>query len=325
MKALDKPFEIEGLPIAVEISIGIAVYPDHGASADSLIQRADVAMYTSKKKGCGYSLYDPEHDRHSPRRLALLGELRQALEEGQLFLVYQPKIDLQSSRTIGVEALVRWNHPKLGLVPPDQFIIPAEQTGLIKPLTLNVLKEALSQCLDLNETEQKISMAVNISVRNLQDPDFPGQIIEVLRTYGVAPSLLELEITESTIMADTEIALKTIKLLGEKGVRFSIDDFGIGYSSLRYLKRLPVKSIKIDKSFVKDMLLNEGDLSIVRSTIGLAHNLGLKVIAEGVESKETLEKLAALGCDEAQGYYISYPITASELSLWLRESPWKCG
>lgn len=321
IKGLESPVEIAGLPIAVEPSIGIALYPDHGDGVEGLMQRADVALYAAKKGGSGYQIYAPELDPHSPRRLALLGELRQAIEGNQLFIVYQPKVNLRSRCVKGAEALVRWRHPKHGLIPPDQFIISAESTGLIKPLTLFVLKEALQQCVIYHRAGQKIRMAVNISSRNLQDPQFPDQVDEVLRTCEINPEWLELEITESSIMASMEIAMRTIKLLGERRIRFSIDDFGIGYSSLGYLKRLPVNSIKIDRSFVKAMLVSEDSAAIVRSIIDLAHNLGLEVIAEGVENRETLDRLVAMGCDAAQGYHLGRPVSAEELGYWLSKSP----
>jgi diguanylate cyclase (GGDEF)-like protein/PAS domain S-box-containing protein len=323
MKGLEQPIEIEGLPIAVETSIGISLYPDHGESADSLIQRADVALYTAKKGGRGYMIYSQEQDQHTPRRLALLGELRQALEGRQLFLVYQPCVNLQTRRVTGVEALVRWQHPVLGLVPPDQFIVPAESTGLINPLALYVLKEALRQCLAWHQAGHKLKMAVNLSVRNLQDPHLPEQISEILRDHNLSATWLELEITESGIMDNIEIALTSIRLLNQKGIHFSIDDFGIGHSSFSYLKKLPVKNIKIDRSFVKNMLSDEGNLAIVCSIIDLTHNLQLHVIAEGVEDQETLEKLISLGCDAAQGYHIARPISAAELTHWLNESSWR--
>ncbi len=322
LKVMESPFDIEGLPINIEPSIGIAVYPDHGESADSLLQRADVAMYVSKRGGRGYTLYAPDLDRHSPRRLALLGELRRGIESGQLFLHYQPKVDLVLKRVVGVEALVRWQHPELGRVPPDRFIGPAEQTGLIGPLTQLVLKEALTQCQAWIQGGKRIPVAVNLSVRNLQDPRFPDQVAEMLQAFSVPPEFLEMEITESGIMADAETAMRTITRLSEMGISLAIDDFGIGYSSLSYLQRLRVDSIKIDRSFVMNMRVSEGDRTIVRATIDLAHNLGLKVVAEGVEDQETLEKLTSLGCDAAQGYHTCRPISAEEFARWASDSPW---
>ena len=322
MKALEPPFMIEGLPVAVEASIGIAIYPDHGANPDSLMQRADVAMYAAKKTGSGFIIYDAEHDRHSPRRLALMGELRQAIEHNHLFLHYQPKIDLKTRRIIGVEALARWKHPEHGFIPPDKFIPPAEQTGLIKPLTLWIFNKAQRRCLAWRREGKQLTMSVNLSARNLLDPHLPDQLAKLMQTSSGASEGLELEITESAIMADPARALESITRLRALGIRFSIDDFGIGYSSLAYLKKLPVDSIKIDKSFVINMSQSQNDAIIVRSTVDLAHNLGLKVIAEGVENKDLWDRLSALGCDEAQGYYMARPMPADDLTRWVDESPW---
>lgn len=320
IEALEKPFVIEEVPVAIEASIGIAVAPEHGGNPDSLIQRADIAMYVAKENRTGYTLYSPEIDQHSPRRLALLGELRDAIDNDQLFLHYQPKVHLKTGRITGVEALVRWQHPQYGVVPPDQFIVIAERSGLIQPLTRWVLKTALHQCQIWHQEGTRISVAVNLSARNLQDPELPEQIAKTLQGCRVAPSFLELEITESALMVDPLHAIETLRHLSDMGIRFSIDDFGTGYSSLGYLKKLPVHQIKIDKSFVKDMATNEDDTVIVRSTIELAHSLGLKVVAEGVEDQETWEKLAVLGCDAAQGYHIARPVPPSELNLWLSET-----
>ncbi|MBI3596220.1 MAG: EAL domain-containing protein [Nitrospirae bacterium] len=322
LEALEPPFMIDGLPVAVEAGVGIAVCPDHGTNPNSLMQRADVAMYAAKQTGSGYIVYDTHYDRHSPRRLSLIGELRQAIERDQLFLHFQPKIDLKTRRVIGVEALVRWRHPEHGFVPPDQFIEPAEQTGLIKPLTLWIFNAARREGLMWQQAGIHLSMSVNLSARNLHDPHFPDQISEILQTTGGKPDELELEITESAIMNDPARALEAITRLRAMGIRFAIDDFGIGYSSLAYLKRLPVDAIKIDKSFVINMIENQNDAVIVRSTIDLAHNLGLKVIAEGVEKQDIWDRLSALGCDAAQGYYMSRPMPAEELTRWLSDSPY---
>jgi diguanylate cyclase (GGDEF)-like protein/PAS domain S-box-containing protein len=320
--AVGAPFMIESLPIAVEASIGVALYPDHGENPDSLMQRADVAMYRAKESGSGYLIYDAKHDQHSPRRLSLIGELREAIEKDHLFLHYQPKISLKTKRVIGVEALVRWQHPEYGFVPPDQFILPAEQTGLIHPLTRWVLKTALRQCQAWRQAGLNLPVSVNLSARNLHDPQFPDHLAELLKTTGALPEQLELEITESAIMADPQRALEVTTHLRTMGLRFALDDFGIGYSSLAYLKKLPVDSIKIDKSFVIDMARDEDDVLIVLSTINLAHNLGLKVVAEGVETEKILDQLSAFGCDEAQGYYMSKPLPVDDLNRWLKESPW---
>ncbi|HTN43095.1 MAG TPA: EAL domain-containing protein [Nitrospiria bacterium] len=322
LNVLEPPFVIEDLPVAVEAGIGIALCPDHGADPNILMQRADVAMYAAKAAGSGYILYDTQHDRHSPRRLSLIGELRQAIDRDQLFLHYQPKIDLRTRRVTGVEALVRWRHPEHGFIPPDQFIEPAERTGLIKPLTLWIFNTAQRQQAAWERDGINLLMSVNLSTRNLHDPHFPDQISEILQPTRGKADRLELEITESAIMNDPARALEAITRLRTMGIRFAIDDFGIGYSSLAYLKRLPVDAIKIDKSFVINMIENQNDAVIVRSTIDLAHNLGLQVIAEGVENKELWDRLAALGCDAAQGYYMAKPIPADDCTRWLRESPW---
>ncbi|MBI3810727.1 MAG: EAL domain-containing protein [Nitrospirae bacterium] len=322
LEVLDRPFVVEGFFLEIGASIGIAVFPEHGEDTDILMRRADVAMYQAKQSGSGYAVYISEDDRHSPRRLALMGELRHAVERQELVLHYQPKIDLKAGRTVGVEALVRWNHPHHGLIPPDQFISLAEHTGVIKPLTLWILKEAAHQALAWHRTGMEIPVAVNLSVRNLQDLQFPAQITELFQTHGLRPDGLEMEITESAIMADPGRAMEILKRLRAMGIRLSIDDFGAGYSSLSYLRKMPVDTVKVDKSFVIGMAANSDDAVIVRSTIDLAHNLGLKAVAEGVESREILDRLATMGCDEAQGYFISRPVPAAEIAPWLADSPW---
>ncbi|MBI3803276.1 MAG: EAL domain-containing protein [Nitrospirae bacterium] len=322
LKALEVPFIIEEIPIAVEASIGISVYPDHGADFDSLLQRADVAMYVAKKTGSGCALYSPELNTHSERRLALMGELRQAIDHDELVLYYQPKIDLRTGRIIGAEALVRWEHPRHGRIAPDQFIGPAEQTGLIKPLTQWVLNQALRQGRMWGEIGFRIPMAVNLSARNLLEHRLPEAIEQLLQQYGTAPEWLQLEITESAILAEPARVLENATALDRIGTGLSIDDFGTGYSSLAYLKKLPVDEIKIDKSFIIGMKENRDDEVIVRSTIDLAHNLGLKIVAEGVETKETWDQLVALGCDAAQGYYMARPLAPDLFIDWLKRSPW---
>jgi diguanylate cyclase (GGDEF)-like protein/PAS domain S-box-containing protein len=321
LKALEAPFLIQGLPIAVEASIGVALYPEHGTTADSLLQRADVAMYAAKKSG-RYVIYDPTHDQHTPLRLALLGELRHALDRDQLSLHYQPKVDLTTRQVTGVEALARWQHPEYGFIPPDQFIPPTEQTGLIRPFTRWVLSSAFRQCEAWRRRGLRLDLAVNISARSLHDPQLPGQISELLKTHGMAATALRLEITESAIMEDPGRAIEILKRIRESGIHLSLDDFGTGYSSLGYLKELPVDEVKIDKSFVKDLLTSGNAEAIVRSTIDLGHHLGLKVVAEGVEDEDVWNRLAALGCDAAQGYYMSRPLPTDALTHWLDESPW---
>lgn len=318
IRTFEDPFVLDELPIAVELSLGIALYPDHGEDAGLLMRRAEVAMYLAKEGKTGYELYVPEKDQYSPERLALLAELRLAIEQNQLFLLYQPKIDVRTRTVRGVEALVRWQHPRLGMVPPDQFISLAERTGLMKPLTFWVLNEALRQCIAWHRCGLKLPAAVNVSSRNLE-ANFPDQIAAMLQLYNLTSDWLELEITEGTIMKDPVHAKKILTRLGENGIKISIDDFGTGYSSLAYLSGLPVDQIKIDKSFVMNMTTDENAAAIVRSTIDLGHELGLNVVAEGVENQETLEKLALLGCDSAQGYHISRPISAPDLTQWLQK------
>ncbi|MHB8482977.1 MAG: putative bifunctional diguanylate cyclase/phosphodiesterase [Nitrospiria bacterium] len=321
IKILEQSFLIQNIHIAVEVSIGIALYPDHGTEVNILLQRADVAMYAAKETGSGHKIYMVDRDRHNARKLSLLGELRDAINT-DLCLHYQPIIDIKTNKVTGLEALVRWQHPQHGMIPPDQFIMPAEQTGLIAPLTRWVLQEATRQCRELHLSGLKISLAVNLSVRSLQDPQLPRQITEILETSGLEPSWLELEITESAIMINHANALKVMDQLHDVGVKFSIDDFGTGYTSLGYLTKLPIESVKIDKSFVMGMTTNDKDQVVVRSTIDLGHNLGLKVIAEGVENLESWNQLASFGCDAAQGYYMSRPLPTMDLARWLNDSTW---
>lgn len=327
-KVLDvfqEPFPLGEATVTVGAGIGIAIYPLHGDSADQIMQRADVAMYVAKEAGNEYFVYAAERDHYDPDRLTLISDLRRAIDNNQLFLQYQPKIDINAGRTIGVEALLRWRHPDRGLIPPDTFIVLAEHAGLIKPLTLWVLTAALRQCRTWQEAGLPIPVAVNLSARSLQDPGLVDQVAAILHHADVAPECLELEITESVVMADPERALEILTRLHAMGVRMSVDDFGTGHSSLTYLRKLPIQSIKIDRSFVGPMVRNPDDAVIVRSIIELAHTLGFKVVAEGVETQETWGHLARLGCNEAQGYYMSRPLAADALTTWLAESPWPVG
>ena len=325
LTAFDAPFAIGKLVLDARASFGIALSPHHGADTDALMRRADIAMYLAKQSASGYAIYSPDRDSYSPERLVLMAELHHAIENDQLFLTYQPKIDLGTSRVIGVEALARWRHPTLGVIPPDQFISMAEHTGFIKPLTMWALDEALIQFSSWCEQGFEIPVSVNLSARTLHELTFPHRVFELIERHGIAPDQLELEITESAIMADPAHARDILTRVHQMGVILSIDDFGTGYSSLSYLKKLPVHSVKIDKSFVIDMTANENDALIVRSTIDLGHNLGLKVIAEGVESRDVCDRLAMWGCDQAQGYYISRPLSAPEMTKWLNDSPWGLG
>jgi diguanylate cyclase (GGDEF)-like protein len=316
---LEEPFVLNELTVHLEASVGIALYPEHGSDVETLMQRADVAMYVAKASTASHELYAVAHDRHSPGRLAMLGELRQALEHDQFALHYQPKASLRTGRVDGVEALVRWFHPERGLVPPDDFIPLAEQTGVIKPLTAWVINEALRQCAEWRLAGIDLQVAVNLSMRNLLDAHLPESIGAMLRSHELPPTSLELEITESTIVADQVRALDVLSRLNGMGIALSVDDFGTGYSSLAYLKDLPVRELKIDRKFVNNMTEGGDDAFIVRSTIDLGRNLGLQVVAEGVETAAVWDQLTKLGCDEAQGFYLSRPVPAQQLTDWLVE------
>ena len=324
LTVLEQPFMVEGLPIEVGASIGIAAAPDHGVEAEVLLRRADLAMQAAKRLGAGSHVYSPDCDPYDPSHFALLGELRRAIESDQLFLHYQPKVDLKTRSVAGAEALLRWRHPRRGLVPPDDFIPLAEQAGLIKPLTWWVLRRAMNQCRTWEQQRKGLAVAVNLSARSLHDPQLIEQITELLGATGVDPKQLQLEVTESAVMSDPTRAVEILGSLTRQGVGVSIDDFGTGYSSLTYLRQLPVSELKIDKSFVIGMAGNGGqDKAIVRSTSELAHHLGLRVVAEGVENDRTLELLDSYGCDQAQGYFIARPMPPEDVAGWLSSSPWR--
>ncbi len=322
LQALRMPVAVEGQSLEVDASIGIALYPEHGRDAHVLLQRADIAMYAAKQANSGYAFYDGRLDRHDPARLALLGELRRAIEQEQFVLHFQPLINLWNNRVSGVEALLRWRHPREGLLPPERFIPLLEQTGLIRSLTPWVASEALRTAAMLRGREQAIAVSMNLSARDLQEPDLATTLLEALAAQQARPEWLTLEITESAVMTDPERAREVLLSLADLGFRLAIDDFGTGYSSLAYLKKLPVRVLKIDKSFVVDMVRDQDDAAIVRTSIELGHNLGLEVVAEGVESGEILERLSKARCDAAQGLYISPPLSAEELEPWLRDSAW---
>jgi diguanylate cyclase (GGDEF)-like protein len=315
--ALQQPFELGGLSLTVAGSIGAAIHPDHGATADELLQHADIAMYTAKTRHTGYTLFDAAQDHADPRKLTLASDLRRGIDQGQLVLHYQPKVDTQTGTVLGAEALVRWQHPQHGLIPPDEFITLAEQTGLITPLTRFVLDTAVRQCRTWLDTGHRLSVAVNVSTHRLLDLDFPAEVADRLTHWRLPAANLTLEITESAIMTDPDRALHVVQQLHDLGVHLSIDDFGTGYSSMAYLKNLPVQELKIDRTFVTAMTSNDRDAIIVRSTAELGHHLGLRVIAEGVEDAATWHQLNALGCDAIQGYYVSRPITADQFQQWL--------
>lgn len=315
--ALEAAFDLGEVAVEVEASIGISLFPDHGDDVDSLMQRADVAMYQSKHSGAGYEVYAAERDRYSPDRLGLVSELRGAIQRGELVLHYQPKAEMATGRVTGVEALVRWRHPERGLLLSDEFIPLAEPTSLMLPLTLHVTDQALRQCRAWRDQGLELSVAVNLSLRNLEDPRLPDHLARLLERWGLEPSCLELEVTESAIVEEPARVMGVMTRLAGMGLQLSIDDFGTGYSSLAYLKRLPVSTLKVDKSFVLGMVEDENDAVIVRSTIDLGRNLGLRVVAEGVETAELWDRVAELGCDVAQGYHISRPVPADQVAEWM--------
>ncbi len=315
--AMESPITLHGLEMSLEVSIGVALYPDDGDDVETLLRCADSAMYHAKAEKSGWALYDSSRVRQDTTRLTIMRELRQALDERELVLYYQPKAALADGEVDAVEALLRWKHPVRGLVGPDEFIPIAQQTALIKPLTLYVIDEALRQCRAWLDDNLRLAVAVNLSVRNLVDADLPTQVAGLLQRWNVDPRLLEFEITESAMLIDPPRTKLILERLSAMGIRLSIDDFGTGYFSLASLKRLPVKEIKVDRSFVMNMAEDHDDAMIVRSTIELGRNLGLDVVAEGVETEEVWDRLRALGCTTGQGYYLSRPVPAPELRAWL--------
>ncbi|MCU1377695.1 MAG: putative Diguanylate cyclase/phosphodiesterase [Acidimicrobiales bacterium] len=315
--ALERPFAIAEVNLDVGCSIGVAIWPDHGDDATLLLQRADVAMYSAKESQRGVDVYDAEKDTYSLERLALVGELRTAIERGELAVHYQPKADVGTGQLLGMEALIRWHHPRHGDVPPEEIIAIAEQTGLIRPLTLWVLNQALRQCRQWRRDGRPFDVAVNLSIRNILDAELPADVLRLLTDLGLPASALTFEITETAIMSDPVRTVAVLGRLRSMGVRLAIDDFGTGYSSFSHLRRLPVDEIKIDKSFVQHLATDESDLVIVRSIVDLGHNLGLRVVAEGVEDDAAWQHLAALGCDVVQGYILTRPLAPAQLETWL--------
>ncbi|GAB1261407.1 hypothetical protein NBRC116495_21140 [Aurantivibrio plasticivorans] len=320
--AVNEPFNLNGFQAEIKASIGLALAPKHASDISGLMRYADIAMYQAKNESLGFIEYDASLDAYTPRRLSLMNDLGKAIRENQFELYFQPKIDLGGRFIRGFEALLRWNHPGLGFLPPGEFIPLAESTENIKPITLWVLESAIKSCSEWLAKKLDCKVAVNLSARNLLDENIVDMISTLLERYKVPPKFLELEITESSIMLDPKRAADIMRQMGELGVNLSIDDYGTGYSSLAYLKSLPVDTLKIDYSFVKDMLVDKHDAIIVNSTIHLAHNLGLKVVAEGVESAEALTELDRMGCDLAQGYYIAPPMPAEAVEPWIANAGW---
>ena len=318
--ALGQRFNVEGATMDIEASIGIALYPQHGTDVNVLLQRADLAMYRAKERHDGFGIYTAELDSDQPGQMSLLGDLRHALEHGELTLHYQPKASLATGEVSHVEALVRWERPEHGLQPPSEFIPLAERTGLIKQLSVNVLDAALRQQRAWADAGRDLTMAVNLSARNLLEDDLPEAVAKLLADHDVPADRLILEITESAIMSDETHSMDVLVRLSELGVCLSIDDYGTGYSSLSRLRRLPVDEIKVDRSFVAHMDHERGDALIVQSTVELAHNLGLRVVAEGVETEAIWNALRELGCDYAQGYFLCKPMGPDALCAWLGQA-----
>ena len=319
LATLEMPFHWKNQSIDLGASLGISLYPSQSTDASGLLRCADIAMYVAKRSGKGYALYAPDQLHTNSSDLSLKSELREAIQSDQLSLFYQPQINHRSERVVGLEALVRWNHPQRGFLTPDKFIPLAEDAGLIDALTLWVLKAALTHLKHLHRQGHVLTMAVNLSARNLHDMELPSSILALLAETGVAAKYLTLEITESAVMDNPSDGLAILTELDRMGVTLAIDDFGTGYSSLAYLKRLPVDELKIDKSFVTEMEEDENDAVIVRSTIDLAHNLGLRVTAEGVETSGVWDLLSMLGCDTSQGYLMGRPMSADQLEAFLRK------
>jgi diguanylate cyclase (GGDEF)-like protein len=315
--ALERPIVIDNHIVDAGASIGVASCPEHGEEGYVLLQRADVAMYAAKRLRSGFAIYDPRHEDNSRERLSLLSELRQAVEKDELTLYYQPKVDLATREVKNVEALVRWHHPERGLISPDKFIPFAEQTGYVKFITRWVIQRALRQCAEWNGHGSPLTVSVNLSARDLADPELPQLLAAWLKDHKWWPEWIWLEITESAVMEDSARAVETLERLHGLGIRLSIDDFGTGYSSFAYLKKLPVSELKIDQSFVRGMAGNPDDVIIVRSIIDLAHNMGLKVTAEGVEDEASWNLLKSLGCDLAQGYLVARPLPLEQFENWL--------
>jgi len=316
--ALEPAFKVERLNLAIHSNIGIVNFPEHGEDVDTLVQRAGVALFMAGKSHEGYVVYSPSFDDHSPRRLTLMSELKQAIEREQLHIYYQPKISIKTGQLYGAEALVRWNHPKHGFISPDEFIPMAERTRMIKHLTWWALKKTFKQCAEWRKQGHDLIVSVNLSARDLHDPELPDIVAGIAASMGINSGWMMLEITESSIMSDPERSMDIILRLHEMGYKLSIDDFGTGYSSLAYLKKMPLTELKIDKSFVIDMLQNENDAVIVRATINLAHNLGLQVTAEGVETQQAMELLNDYDCDIAQGYLFSKPVALEDFNQWMK-------
>jgi diguanylate cyclase (GGDEF)-like protein len=315
----DPPFQVEGVLLALALNVGVAVYPVHAVDVPSLIQRTHIARETARRLRSGFELYDPTHDPATPRRLALGAELREAIEGNELDVCFQPKVEVTTGIVRGAEALVRWDHPRLGRVRPSEFIAVAEHTGDIRNLTMVVMRRSLAECRAWRDAGMDLSVAVNLSARNLLDLNLVDDVASLVEAAGVPPESLTLELTESMVMSDSQRSVVVLEGLAELGVCLSCDDFGTGYSSLAHLRRLPIGEIKIDRSFIARMTEEESDRAIARSVLALGRDLGLTTVAEGVESSSGLEMLATLGCDLAQGFYVCPPVPAPQFAQWLAQ------
>jgi len=323
LRALELPMTLQGHVVDVSASVGIAVFPEHGGEGATLLRRADIAMYVAKRNNCGVAVWDEGADQHSSERLSLLSDLRKAVDNDELVLTYQPKVALRGTGGEHyAEALVRWRHPTRGLVQPMEFIPFAEQTGYIRTITQWVLAHAIAQCAEWRLDGLRMNVSINLSTRDLMDATLPDRVVALLKRHRCSAQWITLEITESAVLDDPAHAIKNLERLHALGCKLAIDDYGTGYSSLAYLRRLPVHELKIDKSFVIGMATDAGDALIVRSTIELAHNLGLSVVAEGVENDATLDRLRAMGCDMVQGYLLSRAMGVAETAVWMRGSVW---
>ena len=318
LRTLEAPMTLEGHPIDVRASVGIAACPEHGHESSTLMRQADIAMYAAKRNNRGIIVWDEKYNQHGHERLSLMSDLRKAVDGNELSLAYQPKVAFAGGQTKYVEALVRWHHPTRGVVPPIDFIPFAEQIGYIRSITQWVLAHAIAQCALWRGEGLPINVSINLSARDVMDDTLPDRVAALLQVHGCAAQWIALEITESAILDDPGHAVENLKRLSALGCKLSIDDYGTGYSSLAYLRRLPLDELKIDKSFVMGMVRDASDNVIVRSTIDLAHNMGLVVVAEGVEDEATLERLRTLGCDMVQGFFLSRPLPADQVAAWMR-------
>ena len=316
-EAFSAPFQLNNMDLEVNASVGAAIFPKHGKDADSLLQKADIAMYVAKDEKRHFHIYDTHTDKSSSKRLSLLSQMRQAIINDEMELYYQPKVEACQHNVVGAEALIRWMHPDHGIVPPDEFIQLAEQSGLIINLTHWVIRKSAIQIENWRKRGIQLSVSVNLSPSSLLDTEFPDFMSGLLANHRLSRDALILEITETTLARDPELALNVLSRLQNLGLQISIDDFGTGYSSLAYMKNIPATELKIDRAFVEYMLEDESDMAIVKSTIDLAHNLRMKVVAEGVEKKDVASKLCELGCDVLQGYFFSRPLPLSDFEDWL--------